>query len=259
MVVALAMASTRSRSIPRREAWLLGVGVLALAIGAIGASGAFAPDEADGELMAFLEGDEDGSTDAQRQAHIDRAIALRPERARYFEVRAMFRFDHADLRGAESDLDQAITLDDRAYLRYLRALTLSELGDPSRALADFDRAIALQPDNTQFYHGRALARIAVGRAMDALADGDQTVRDAPQRGESYFARGAALAALGRDADAIRDFDEALRRRPDLVYPRLARAVSRERLGDEDGARADRAEATRLTPSSHSASLDPYRY
>lgn len=249
------MASRRRRIL----GLVIGGACLALVL-AMGLVGTLAQDdEAERELMAFLRGDEDGSTDAERQAHIDRAIELAPDRARYFEVRAIFRIDHHDNAGAMSDLDTAISLEDRPYLRYLRGLTLCHRGEHARAVADFDHAIALTPDNTQFYRGRGLALIAVGRPADALLDADRMIRDAPQWGEPYFVRGEALRTLGRNAEAILAYDEALRRRPDLVYAWRARADAEDELGDAARALADREEAARRVPTSHPPGLDPYRY
>jgi hypothetical protein len=53
---------------------------------------------------------------------LDRAIALRPARAEYWEKRAGYRAGLKDLAGAAADIDQAIVLHDRPYLRYTRAI-----------------------------------------------------------------------------------------------------------------------------------------
>ena len=192
---------------------------------------------------------------------LDRAIALAPDRAWYRETHAIYCIDLRRFEQASADLDTAIVLADRPYLRFLRGLVACQRGEYGRSLADFDLAISGQPENTQFYRGRALARSAVGRNEEALVDANRLVTLAPQQGESYYARGVALSGLGRERDAIADFDESLRRRPELVYPLRARAASYERLGDPSRAADDRDEARRKEEheSNYAACLDPFRY
>lgn len=191
----------------------------------------------------------------------DHAIALSPGRAWYRETHAIYSIDLHRFAEAHADLDTAITLADRPYLRFLRGLVACEQGDCAGSLADFDLAIAGQPQNAQFYRGRGLARAVVGRHREALQDAERLLKLAPQQGETYYVRGTALSALGRDREAIADFDESLRRRPELIYPLHARAVAYDRLGDSARAAADREEARRREASeSHCAlCLDPFRY
>ena len=194
-------------------------------------------------------------------ARIDRAIALAPDRAWYRETHAIYCIDLHRFEQATADLDTAIVLADRPYLRFLRGLVTCQRGEYARSLADFDLAIRGQPENAQFYRGRALARAAVGRHQEALADADRLVTLAPQQGESYYARGVALSGLGRDREAVAQFDESLRRRPELVYPLRARAASYDRLGEGSRAAADRDEARRKEEhdSNYALCLDPFRY
>src|SRR4029453_9961960 len=81
----------------------------------------------------------------------------------YFVVLAMEKTESAPIAtrippGAESDLDRAIVLADRPYLRFVRGLIRCRAGRCAESLADLDQAIAAQPENAQLYRGRALAR-----------------------------------------------------------------------------------------------------
>jgi tetratricopeptide (TPR) repeat protein len=222
--------------------------------------GSCAGDGADREYLAALHGDEDGSTYEERIAHLDRAIALEPERARYHEARGVLRIDGIEFAAAMDDLDRAIELADRPYLRFLRGLVQCQLGLCASAIPDFDRAITEQPENGQFYRGRALALVAVGRPAQGLADAERLVALEPQVGHSYYARANALAAMGNHEAAVRDFDAALERMPELIYPLLSRARSYEALGDSARARSDReAAAMRMVGGSCGYCLDPFRY
>lgn len=234
---------------------LLGLGLsLAVALSACGR------DPADQAYRRTLEGEEDGSTLEQRFAHIDRAIELAPERAPYYELRALLLLSDCRLGEAISDLDRAIELAERPYLHYLRGLVYCEMAECARALKDFDTAIAAQPENLQFYRGRSLARSATGDGAGALADAERLVAAAPH-GHRLYTRGVAHATLGRDVLAVRDFDEALRERPELVYALRARASSYERLGQAEKAAADHKLAERRTRWADACAyrLSPYHY
>jgi len=218
-------------------------------------------DRAEYEYLMALRGENEGMSRKEQIAHIDRAIQLKPDRAQYWETRAIYRIDLRDFGAAKADIHQAVKLQERPYLRFLRGLALCQSGRPKDALADFDAAISGQPENSQFYRGRALARAGVGQTGEALNDAERLVALAPQMGESYYARGIALAKLGRDAEAIREFSEAIRRRPDLVYPLRARAETYQRMGEPMRAAADYAEAFKTEKEhAHCAPCsDPFRY
>jgi tetratricopeptide (TPR) repeat protein len=211
-------------------------------------------DPAEREYFAALEGEKTGADAAALIPHLDRAISLAPERAVYWEKRADYRTSQLEYGSAKADLDHAIALADRPWLRFRRGLVLCRSGACTEALADLDAAIAAQPENAQFYRGRALVRVRAGLAEQALEDAERLVKRAPQAADSYHVRGTALARLGRHRAAIADFDEAARRRPELSYPVAARAESYESLGDAVHGAADRR-AAQLLARAHAACGD----
>ena len=217
-------------------------------------------DPADREYYAALRGEEEGMTREEQVRHLNRAIGLRPKRSWYWETRATYRIDLRAFTRAAADLDQAIALQDRAYLQFMRGLVECEMGRPATSLEFFDRAIAMQATNTQFYRGRSLARTATGDAVGGLADAQHLIAELPQQAESHYAHGVALAALGRDSAAIAEFDVALSQKPELVYPLEARAAALERLGAPDRAQTDRAAfADKARDNGCASCLDPFRY
>lgn len=218
-------------------------------------------DVADREYLAALRGEEEGMSRQEQIARLDWAIEQRPDRARYFETRAIYKIDLERFNGALADLDAAIELADRPYLRFLRGLVLCRMEQFDDAIADFDAAIGAQPENTQFYRGRALAYVEAGEVEEALADAERLVETAPQLAESHYAMGKSLAAAGRHREAAAAYDEAVALRSELVYPLWARAESRRRLGDPGGAEADETAAAALADERKSCRvcLDPFRY
>jgi len=220
-----------------------------------------AQDPAEAEYFTALRGEETGMGRAKQLAHVERAIALQPGRAWYWETHAIYSIDVQDYETAAADLNEAVRLADRPYLRHLRGLVACQRGRYESSLEDFDRAIAGQPKNTQFYRGRSLARSKVGRFEDALADARKLVEMVPQQGETWYALGEALTGLGRYGEAIHAYDESLRRRPELIYPLRGRAEAYRRMGDASRAESDLEEAARREreESTYAVVLDPFRY
>jgi Flp pilus assembly protein TadD len=69
---------------------------------------------------------------------------------------------------------------------------VSDKGDYERAIADFTKAIEIIPKMTAVYHHRGLAYEALGRRADAIADYRRALALDPK---DEFARGA-LKRLG---------------------------------------------------------------
>ena len=219
-----------------------------------------AADAAEREYLQALRGEDSGMSRPEQIAHLDRAIQLAPERAHYYETRAIYWIDLRRFDRARADLDRDIELQPRPYAYFLRGLVACQAGDPSLSLADFDRSIAGHPANTQFYRGRSLARSLTGDVAGALADAEHLVQEVPQQAESWYARGVARQRLGRDAEAIADFDRAAQLRPELVYVIEARARALEQIGDRARAATDRVTLERLrSETEHCAACrDPFR-
>lgn len=94
-----------------------------------------------------------------------------------------------------------------------RARALDELGDYRRAIADYDSAIVLAPDDPVLHLNRGVAKIHDGRPADAIADYDTAIRLKPDWHLPYFDRAVALADLGQRAAALRDYERAVRLKP----------------------------------------------
>jgi tetratricopeptide (TPR) repeat protein len=218
-------------------------------------------DQAEQEYIAALRGEEEGMSRQEQLARLERAIVLQPRRAWYRETHAIYSIDLHRFAAASADLDTAIELADRPYLRFLRGLVACQRGEFRTSLADFDLAISGQPKNAQFYRGRSLARSRIGRFREGLEDAGRLKALAPQQGETYYALGVALAGLGRLDEAVRYFDESLRRRPELIYPLYARSAAYRGLGDSLRASADLEAAGRMARdrSGCAPCEDPFRY
>jgi tetratricopeptide (TPR) repeat protein len=200
-------------------------------------------DAAREEYFKALRGKDTNMSAREKMEHVSNAIRLDPDAPSYWETRAGYLAGERDFAGAESDLDRAIAIADRPYLRFLRGEVRCERGNFLEALRDADRAIAVQPENTQFYGSRVVIRLALKRPEEALGDAELMLRQ-KANAKAYYFRGLAEAGLGRWQNAVDDFSQSVRMRPELAYPLRARAEAYEHLGDSVLAGADRINAER---------------
>jgi Flp pilus assembly protein TadD len=135
--------------------------------------------------------------------------------------------EHGHYNAAVYRFTRAIEADDtdwRAYGGRARAHSRNlDLDDPPGgkkgsdipvALADYDRAIALQPANAHLHLNRAVVRAIGGQESDALRDIDEAIRLNPSDGLSYGYRGLVLLRMGREAEAQPEFGHCMQRQPD---------------------------------------------
>lgn len=105
-----------------------------------------------------------------------------------------------------------------------------------------DAASVFQEANAHFNTGSAWAK--KGDQERAVAEFQRAIAMDATRYDFWFAQGHSLGVLGRRAEAAVAYGEAARRRPQLFLPRVLEGQMREELGDLAGARAayERAEA-----------------
>ena len=107
--------------------------------------------------------------------------------------------------------------------------------DYAEAIANFNRAIAMDPDNADAYHSRGIAKDGQGDYAGAIADFDHAIALAPDDTDIYHNRGVAKAEQGDYAGAIADYDRVIALDPINMAVHDDRAVAQAGLGDYDGA------------------------
>ena len=86
-----------------------------------------------------------------------------------------------------------------------------------RALADYDRATALNPADPERHYNRGNVLIRMGRGPEALAAYEQALALSPDFAAARQAHGSASFALGDYERAFLDYDAAFRLDPDRDY------------------------------------------
>jgi tetratricopeptide (TPR) repeat protein len=108
--------------------------------------------------------------------------------------------------------------------------------DVAAALADFDKAVACQPDDALALLGRGRARLA-RRDAAGLADLDAALRRAPTLAEAWMERGKERLRREDVSGGTSDLEQALRLRPTLTAEVLG-VVAQRGEALSDAARAD---------------------
>lgn len=149
--------------------------------------------------------------------------------------RANGRLHQGDFDAAIADYGRALALDPRHVNAHVnRALARASQGDFDRAIADDSRALQLDPRNALAYANRAALEFLRGDVDATLADCTRALELAPQPGDVYQRRGMALYLSGNAARAAPDLARAQEMTGD-PYASLALYLARVRAG-QDGAR-----------------------
>ena len=124
---------------------------------------------------------------------------------------------------------------------------LGAKGEFDRALADLDRAIALEPDNANIYDDRGNVWRDRGRFDRAVEDYDKAIALSPGFAFAFYNRSQAHYLAGRFKEALADAVKAAALNENAQSLSL-RGLIQEKLGARDLALADLRRAAALDPN-----------
>jgi tetratricopeptide (TPR) repeat protein len=128
-----------------------------------------------------------------------------------------------------------------------RGIEKAKNGDLDGAIADFDRAMQLNPKDDAPYYNRAQARRLKKDTAGAIADYTRAIELGSTNPAAYNNRGNARAENNDREGAISDYTRAIELKPDYARAYYNRAVARKEKGDASGANADFKRARELDP------------
>ena len=128
-----------------------------------------------------------------------------------------------------------------------RGIEKAKNGDLDGAMADFDRAIELNPKDDAPYYNRAQAKRLKKDAAGAIADYTRAIELGSQNPAAYNNRGNARAENNDRDGAIADYTRSIELKPDYARAYYNRAVAKQEKGDAIGAKADFKTAGKLDP------------
>lgn len=119
--------------------------------------------------------------------------------------------DNMELRiaGCTEMLKGTLAPEARARALASRALGLSMKGWYAEAIQDYDRALAIVPNEPVALNNRAWAYFRWGRPADGVDDIEASLQIDPTSGASYDTRAHIAQALGRPDKALPDYERAM--------------------------------------------------
>lgn len=88
-------------------------------------------------------------------------------------------------------------------------LASPQVGKYEEAVADYTRAISLDPSNANAFHNRGSSFDKMGRLSEAVEDFTKAIELDPRNASSYNSRGLARDKLGARNEALADFTTAI--------------------------------------------------
>jgi tetratricopeptide (TPR) repeat protein len=124
---------------------------------------------------------------------------------------------------------QAIT---EAETYYQQGCAKVKSNNPGGAIADFTRAIGLNPNHNLVYSSRGFAYAMIKKYRQAIKDLTKDIEQNPDVAATYFYRGECyiLSHNAQQPSAIRDFSKAIELKPDYAEAYLSRAKARSFMG-----------------------------
>ena len=193
----------------------------------------------------------------QAEAYLKRALALAPRNARALCTWANWHVSmgrqgflpagEAFARGRELIFD-ALAADDRVgeVHNSLGKLALYYDDDCHAALRHIDRAVMLDPNDTEGIRFQSVFYKIMGRTEEAVRIAREATRRAPQAPSLWNCLGDALMAAGRNAEAVDALKRAIALQPSYG-PALERLeLAHTRLGELELAADFRASRLRMT-------------
>jgi tetratricopeptide (TPR) repeat protein len=195
------------------------------------------------------------------------AIRENPQDGQAYNIRGLHYYARGELDLALADYNRRVELEpanaeahsrrgliyealaarEVAAERPTLAATLAAAKRLERALADYNRAIELDPKYATAYINRADVYKKNGERERALADYGKAIELAPKNAFAYGHRGYFHDEAGNVEQALADYNAAIRLNPSYAAAHAARADIHFGKGDLDRALADHGKVIALEP------------
>jgi tetratricopeptide (TPR) repeat protein/serine/threonine protein kinase len=175
-------------------------------------------------------------------------ILKRPDHAQAYYCRANAYSKLRRNEDAVADYSRAIELDPKdARFWYNRGVAYHRLRQMDKALGDFSRAIELHPKEARAWSHRGLAYHALGQPGNAIADYSKAIELDPKDALPWYNRGLVYDDMRQLNKALGDYSKAIELKPTYVAAWYNRGFAHERLHEPDEAVADYSRAIDLDP------------
>ncbi|HLZ06217.1 MAG TPA: tetratricopeptide repeat protein [Bradyrhizobium sp.] len=136
----------------------------------------------------------------------EQAFAIDPSHADSLQLMGLIALQTGQYDHAVEWLSRAIRQEPRPEYLSALGLTLKQAGRPDDALAVFDKAVQLAPDDAELWKQLAGALVALSRPADALVVYQQVLKLDPRHFEAAYWSGVLLHQLERFEEALTYFN-----------------------------------------------------
>ena len=158
-------------------------------------------------------------------------------------LRDLKRFEEA-----LANCDRAIALDpDHIGAWINRGIALAELKRFDEALASYNQAIEIEPEHAAAFYNRANTLRELRELGEALRDCDQAIALKPDYADAFNNRGVVLADLEHYDEAVASYNQAIALKPNYADAFNNRGNALQQLKRFDEALASCSQAVRLAP------------
>ena len=123
-------------------------------------------------------------------------------------------------------------------LLFTGGLVKNDLKQYKEAIADFDKAIELNPEDAEAYYNRGSAKDDLKQHKEAIADYDKAIELNPKFSAAYNNRGVVKGKLKQHKEAIADFDTVIKLKPEDAQAYYNRGLAYREVGKKEEADAD---------------------
>src|SRR5262249_19179847 len=153
-------------------------------------------------------------------ADFDQVVKLQPKLADAYVNRSLARLGLGDAAGAVDDLTKALDLG-APYTRvyFMRSRARERAGDAAGARGDWDQGLKREPADEKSWLARGMARLPKD-TEGALADFRKAVELNPSSLAGLQNVAHALSKLDRNEEAVKALAETVRLHPDFIPARV---------------------------------------
>jgi tetratricopeptide (TPR) repeat protein len=140
-----------------------------------------------------------------------------------------------------------LTVTNQAQQLFYQGLQQARSGDLYGALALYNQAIKLQPQNYEYWFNQGLSLFHLHRFEDAISAYDQTLNLNPDFAKAWYNRGGVLGELGDFDGAVASFEQAIALKPNYHEAWASKGLALLKLGFIWEAISSYEEALQLQP------------
>ena len=128
-----------------------------------------------------------------------------------------------------SDVIKAIGNDENAY--NARGIASAQQGNAAQAIADFTKAVELNPNFAGAYNNRSNVYLDQGNIPQAISDLNKAIEIDPKYAGAYYSRASAYVKQGNFSQAVSDCNKSIKLDPN--YPSSYEVRASAYLGEKD--------------------------